>query len=190
MTFFVQPEVKALLSEVEKKFGRTVKTSTDFEDLSDAICDSNAADKDSLISSSTLKRLWGYVNSLCKPRINTLSVLARYVGYYDYSAWSLHLQTESGFLQKDYLNADKLDKGAMVKLSWAPDRTVIFENTGGGLYTVVKSVNSKLVEGDKLRLGILLLHSEFYVNEIIRGGRRTSPYLAAKAGGLTAIEIL
>ncbi len=51
------PEIALLLEEVEKKYGRKVSTSTDFESLSVVI----EHEIGEYLSSSTLKRLWGYV---------------------------------------------------------------------------------------------------------------------------------
>ena len=70
------PELNALLSEVERKYGRRIATSTDFEALSVVI----EHEINEMISASTLKRLWGYVSSNPSPRVSTLDILSRYVG--------------------------------------------------------------------------------------------------------------
>lgn len=55
-----KPEIAELLLLVEKKYGRALRTTTDFEEFSFYL------QKHSLgrISTSTLKRLWGYVNDM------------------------------------------------------------------------------------------------------------------------------
>ena len=67
------PEISLLLLEVERKYGRKVSTSTDFESLSVVI----EHEIGEYLSSSTLKRLWGYVSLRPTPRISTLDVLCR-----------------------------------------------------------------------------------------------------------------
>ena len=67
------PELTFLLSEVEKKYNRRIATTTDFESLSVVIEHTTGE----LLSSSTLKRLWGYVSLNPTPRISTLDILSR-----------------------------------------------------------------------------------------------------------------
>ncbi len=70
------PEIAFLLKEVERKYGREVHTSTDFESLSVVI----EREINEYISSATLKRLWGYVSLKPVPRVATLDVLCRFIG--------------------------------------------------------------------------------------------------------------
>ena len=71
------PEIAFLLKEVERKYGREVHTSTDFESLSVVI----EREINEYISSATLKRLWGYVSLKPAPRVATLDVLCRFIGH-------------------------------------------------------------------------------------------------------------
>mgnify|MGYP003318672969 CR=1 FL=1 len=77
------PELAYLLTEVEKKYGRRIATTTDFESLS-VVIEHTIGE---LISSSTLKRLWGYVSLNPTPRIATLDVLSRFVGHKDFRSF-------------------------------------------------------------------------------------------------------
>ena len=77
------PEIALLLEEVERKYGRKVSTSTDFESLSVMI----EHEIGEYISSSTLKRLWGYVTLKPTPRISTLDVLCRYIGHQSFAVY-------------------------------------------------------------------------------------------------------
>ena len=88
------PELSFLLSEVEKKYGRRVATSTDFESLS-VVIEMSVGE---LISSSTLKRLWGYVSLNPTPRIATLDVLARFVGYRNFKEFCEGLKDSQAFI--------------------------------------------------------------------------------------------
>ena len=71
------PELTFLLAEVEKKYNRRIATTTDFESLSVVIEHTTGE----LLSSSTLKRLWGYVSLNPTPRISTLDILSRFTGH-------------------------------------------------------------------------------------------------------------
>ena len=70
------PELAYLLEEVEKKYGRRIATTTDFEALS-VVIEHQVGE---MLSSSTLKRLWGYVSLSPTPRVATLDILSRFVG--------------------------------------------------------------------------------------------------------------
>ena len=70
------PELQYLLELVEKQYGRKLSTTTDFESLS-VIIEKATGD---LLSSSTLKRLYGYVSLTTVPRKTTLDILSRFSG--------------------------------------------------------------------------------------------------------------
>lgn len=73
--------IENLKKEVSLKFGRPIESAADFDILSIDI----GKNISETISSSTLKRVFGYVKYDAEPRSTTLSILARYVGY---SGWS------------------------------------------------------------------------------------------------------
>ena len=109
-------EVSYLLSEVEARYGRRISTSADFESLS-VVIEHSIGD---LISSSTLKRLWGYVTLNPTPRIATLDVLARYVGCKNFRSFCESLKDSkafvSDFFNADYLSVDDLKSGDFVNV--------------------------------------------------------------------------
>ena len=69
--------IDQLRRAVEQKAGRKMSTPRDFDLLSDRLFD----ECHEMLSPSTLKRIWGYVQSGGRPRLSSLSLLARYVGY-------------------------------------------------------------------------------------------------------------
>lgn len=72
------PEIEELKSRVEKKYGRLLSTTTDFDEFSVAL----KRIQGETVSPSTLKRIWGYVNDTHKTRKFTLDIFTRYIGYY------------------------------------------------------------------------------------------------------------
>lgn len=66
-----------LLRRVEEKVGREMKTPKDFEFLSAQIFELTRR----TISVSTLKRIWGYIDSYKSVRESTLDLLAQFAGY-------------------------------------------------------------------------------------------------------------
>ncbi|MBR3847578.1 MAG: hypothetical protein IKM37_08525 [Alistipes sp.] len=75
--------IEQLKEAVRQTFGRTLDAPTDFDALSADIMRRTGEG----VSSSTLRRLYGYVKPAVVPRPSTLSVLARYVGRKGWSAF-------------------------------------------------------------------------------------------------------
>lgn len=70
-----------LCREVEAAVGRTMQTPRAFEFLSKRVFEKTHVH----VSTSTLKRMWGYVASSSLPREATLDLLSQFVGYKDWS---------------------------------------------------------------------------------------------------------
>ena len=75
--------IEQLRQEVEHKVGRKIKTPKDFELLRDVIYE----ECHTMLSISTLKRIWGYVQTDSSPRSSSLEPLVAFVGYDDWDAF-------------------------------------------------------------------------------------------------------
>ena len=80
-----------LREAIEAKMGKKLETNKDFDNLSNSIHD----ELHERISSTTLKRIWGYISEPVTPRLYTLNQLARFVGYADWESFSAS-QGENG----------------------------------------------------------------------------------------------
>ena len=79
-----QEEARArLCAMIEETIGRKMKTPKDFDFLANAIYD-KLHEK---ISSSTLKRIWGYLPETSTPRLGTLDILSQFVNYTDWKSF-------------------------------------------------------------------------------------------------------
>ena len=180
------PELQFLRDEVARAFGSRLETSTDFDALSVSI----EARIGSLISVSTLKRLWGYIQPQTLPRMSTLNLLAKYTGRTGYEALCRDLLDTSGFISAERIDAASLRLGSELQLSWMPDRTVRLKALGNKRFLVVDPGNSKLKEGDEFEANTILKGHPFYISGIIRNGSPLPPYVAGRSGGLTDIKLL
>ena len=72
-----------LREAIEAKIGKKPETNKDFEFLSNCIND----ELHYRVSTTTLKRIWGYLSEEVVPRQYTLNQLARFVGYADWQAF-------------------------------------------------------------------------------------------------------
>lgn len=70
------PEIEELKLLVEERYGKKLSTTTDFDEFSLSLQRKNNI----AVSSSTMKRLYGYVGDSHKPRVQTLDMLAIYIG--------------------------------------------------------------------------------------------------------------
>lgn len=75
-----EQDLARLREEIESVVGRKMKTPKDFDFLAGQIFDKLHEN----VSSTTLKRIWGYLPETSAPRISTLDLLAQYVDYADW----------------------------------------------------------------------------------------------------------
>lgn len=182
MTEFKQEEFNRLKEEVENLVGRKIKTPKDFEFLSRQIVGYMGES----ISVSTLKRMWGYVSSSCKPSPYNLNLLARMVGCAD---WSSFIQEEgeeasSRFFLKSKLIAGALDNGEKVKLSWYSGRVVTIVYLGNDSFKVVESINSKLSKGDTFTCHQFVADEPLYLSNLHHQDMAPCNYVCGQIGGI------
>ena len=184
------PETNYLMTLVEKKFRKSVKTSTDFYLLAQEI----ESETNENVSASTLKRMWGYVNKAPLPRQTTLDVLAKYIGKKDYKTFCEDLKNsdaiQSMFFTSDFINVSDLKPESIIEIGWNPDRVVTLKHLGGSQFEVKSSINSQLRAGDRFEASSFIKGAPLYLSRIIRGDEFTSPYMAGKQGGLNHVKIL
>lgn len=72
--------IQRLLSSIENLVGLKPQTPKDFDAISQQILQKTRK----RVSSSTLKRLWGYRSDITVPRQSTLDILAQFIGYDNY----------------------------------------------------------------------------------------------------------
>ncbi len=184
------PEVASLLLRVEERYGRPVTTSAEFESLSVVI----ERETGEYVSSPTLKRLWGYVTLRPVPRVSTLDVLSRFVGFHTFKAFCEDLKTnpaiESGFFTTQCVTSRDCEPGACLMIGWAPDRIVHLRYEGDSAWRVTRSENAKLKENDLFYVAQFMVGYPLYIDHIERDGKHTPSYVAGKTGGLLTLRRL
>lgn len=184
------PELQYLLELVEKQYGRKLSTTTDFESLS-VIIEKATGD---LLSSSTLKRLYGYVSLNTVPRKTTLDILSRFIGNRDYETFRISLsndpQFSSRFFSAKTVTTSELKAGDRLRIGWPTNRIVTLNYLGDDLFEVDTSVNASLVKGDRFRQVSFMKGYPLYLSRILRDGDYTPAYVAGMNSGLNLIEIV
>ena len=183
------PELAYLLTEVEKKYGRRIATTTDFESLS-VVIEHQIGE---LISSSTLKRLWGYVSLNPTPRVATLDVLSRFVGHRDFKAFCNHLKESqvyaSNFFTSRCQTVAELKPDTTVHIGWATNRLVKMRYLGNYQFEVMSSENSQLMTGDRFELSEIIVGYPLYISRILRNGAYTPSYVAGQIDGINLLKV-
>lgn len=184
------PELQYLLELVEKQYGRKLSTTTDFESLS-VIIEKTTGE---LLSSSTLKRLYGYVSLNTVPRKTTLDILSRFIGNRDYETFRISLsndpQFSSRFFSAKTVTTSELKAGDRLRIGWPTNRIVTLNYLGDDLFEVDTSVNASLVKGDRFRQVSFMKGYPLYLSRILRDGDYTPAYVAGMNSGLNLIEIV
>ena len=185
-----KPEITELLSFVEQKYKKNLQTTTDFDEFSLYL----RQDIGEQISTSTLKRLWGYVNDSHIPRQQTLNALTRYIGYDNFKQFCTWLKSstayKSSFFTTKQLLSNELHLNQELEIGWAPNRYLRLRYQGNGVFLIIKALQSKLQEGDTFEATSFFLEQPLYLPYILRNGIRTSPFIAGRNGGLTFINQL
>ena len=184
------PQVKALILEAEKKFGRPVRTPSDFVLIADKI-ESKTGEH---ISDSTIKRL-------CKPNLayktvseRSLNVIAQYVGYPHFDAFCQTLE-DRGILEESEIAqlpggifSDRLSPGDKIRIAWQPNRMCLLRYEGQHRYTVLETANAKIHAGDSFTCASFVKGRPLYVDNLMQGTTLIASYGMGTSHGLTLVE--
>lgn len=180
------PEISELKQQIEESVGRKMKTSTDFIFLSGAIWERIHEN----LSTSTLKRLWGYIDGPDKTRNSTLDILSRFLGFTDWDEFINRIGQNSGSdqVQTQHIKTDDLSIGDLISVSWKPNRRCTFRYLGDYKFIVDHAENSKLKAGDTFRCGLFILGEPLYLNDLVQGDNPPVAFVVGNKDGLCEIK--
>lgn len=176
---------KLLRAKVERTAGFTPKSPKDFTRLEREIF---AATRE-LISTSTLKRFWGYNGEkyAVKPFRGTLNILSNYIGLISWDVFC-NITTDNGissnYINSEILSTRTLQAGDVIRLQWRPDRCVSIRYDGLDMFTVTESKNSKLQPGDTFICPIFVKGEVLYLTHLVSNGNPPTNYACGKDGGI------
>lgn len=156
-----------IAAAVEQSLGKNVKSPKEFEQLSHLIYHRTRE----RLSSSTLKRVWGYIEGGENVRANTLNILCRFAGYRDVAHFLSVCNNEeslptSKLLICDYLYTPDLPLRQRLRLTWQPDRVCDIQYQGDASFVVLSSKHTKLLEGATFRCYIIEQGEQMYVSHL------------------------
>lgn len=191
--FFMElnTQINTLIKHVERRIGRPIKSPVDFDLLSLRISEQISEQ----ISTTTLKRIFGYIYTEHTPRYSTLSILSRFVGYEDWEDFCCSAiskdEDDSGFITNKVVYSEYLSIGDRIELCWRPNRRCVVKFDGDNGYTVVESYGAKIQAGDTFHTQCFMLGHPLVISDLRRSGS-SSPrcYIAGNRYGLSSITIL
>lgn len=182
--------IERIKNDIEKKVGRSIKSPVDFDFLSRHI----QSEINETLSTSTLQRLWNYVSTKSLPRLSTLSLLSRYLGYNCWDSYVADLlrnnATESEYITTKLIRTKDLLKGDVLRIGWNPGRECKIKYLGEYYFVILSSVQSKLKEGDTFMAMSFSLGNPLQITNLIQQNNAPCSYTAGAKNGLTILEIL
>lgn len=186
-----RPEIYELRLRIETSIKRKIQTPADFDFLRGIIWERTHEQ----ISTSTLKRLWGYVDGVDNARNSTLNVLSKALGYENWDAFILKLKSEnvdnSDLVMSESVSSSDLKIGDRLMIAWQPNRVCRLKYLGDNQFEVMESHNSKLKVGDTFRCGLFILGEPVYINDLRQNNGTGEPklFVIGNKSGLTKLKI-
>jgi len=177
------------IEQLEQRFGQPLRYSSDYESLaSDIQTKTNRP-----ISTNTIKRLTGTIESVREPRIFTLDTIAEYLGYKDWDTYfaSISEQGNSVFGDKSLsIDATTLPIGSKVEFHYQPSRRVVVQKEEDGYFKVTESEGGKLQVGDIIEIEAFHLGFPLIVKNVFRNGIDMGQFTAGRIRGIDFLKIL
>ena len=178
-----------LRTDIETALKKKLQTPKDFEYLRERIY----ARLHTLVSRTTLMRLWGYVDEEVTPRKGTLDILSRFLGYQDWESYqenaSLPKEQQSSPVMSRKLNVNSdLYIGERLRLTWQPDRVCDVEYLGELSFRVIASENTRIQPGDTFQCSLIVEGEPLYLDNLRKGDSSSSAetiaYVCGKKTGV------
>ena len=179
-------EIANLRREIETAVNRRIATPKDFDALREMIFSRLHI----LVSATTLKRIWGYIDDNVSTRRGTLDILARYVGYADFEAFENGATADGGELSSNPIMSRRIDvdeqlqPGDLLRLTWQPGRVCDVEYRGERLFCVVASQNTRLCAGNTFKCSLMIEDEPLYIDNLIVDGKAPVAYVCGKRSGI------
>jgi hypothetical protein len=169
---------------LEKKFGKPIRYPKDCEALAAIICETTGYQ----LSASTLKRVLGFYKEVETPRLYTLDTIAMFLGFRDWTDAQSQLsdaQRDSQSLKNQFHG---LSSGAIIKVTYSPDRIFVLKSYGHDHFEVVNSNSNQLLVGDLVEIASMLINHPLVCSKVIRGKVNIGQYIGSKIGGISTID--
>lgn len=187
-------DIESLKDALEKAIDGKLTVSGHFDNLRDYIFSRTGQ----FVSSTTLKRLWGYLSDKRAPHTSTLSLLAVTLGFSDWDDFVA--RREENVSGNELPSNPKLGKcidvssdlkpGDRLKLFWYPERECVVEYLEGINFIVIESKKTKLKPGDLFSVHLIISGHPLYLSNVIRKNLKPMVYICGRLkGGIQYIRL-
>ena len=141
---------------------------------------------------NTIKRLLDILPDGTATRVSTLNIVAKYLGATDwFSLVDTASKSNSQFqMLEGEVCAHDLDKGAILEITYLPDRKLYLEHKGEGIFRVISSIHGSLQEGDLVFIDYLFQNLPLIATNVFRNGESLGRYSAGIKGGIRSIKLM
>ena len=182
------PEISELKKRIEHQLKRKMKTPNDFIFLSGAVWERTHQ----TMSPTTLKRLWGYIDGADETRNSTLEILSQFLGYDNWEDFLKTIDKDNGSdpVTAPHINAEKLNVGDRVFVSWKPNRRCTFRYLGNMKFIVETAENSKLKVGNTFLASLFILGEPLYLSDLVQGNNPPVVFVVGNKDGLCELRTI
>lgn len=179
---------KITRQEIESRFGKEIRYPADCEALAGHI----SMITKQRVSTSTLKRMLGFVKGIKEPRLFTMDVIAQYLGFQN---WDSYLEKFTDIENSEFINLNQVDVSKLkplckVEFHYEPQRKVVMLYKGDFIFEVLDVANSKLMKADLLKIFHIIKYYPLFVYSLVRNGQDMGPFKAGKISGVTEIKVI
>lgn len=169
--------------KLREKSGFRLSTASDIEKL---VHDIESETREH-VGVNTVKRLLCYLPDEREPRVGTLDVIARYLGF---DTWKQLQEVEGKSNSMWGTNGNEIDvaslpTGKTIVINYRPDRRLVLRQAHGTTLNVIESVNSKLRAGDVIDVTTIIKGYPLIIDNVRRNGRDKGRFVAGQLQGIT-----
>lgn len=174
---------KNLIKLLEEKSGIKLDSSSACEHLVFDI-ESETGEK---LGFTTLKRLLGFTSEKAEPRLSTLDILARYLGFNSHKELNdtINNKGDSDFDSnaKSVLSS-RLPTDTEINLSYYPNRRLKLKHIRDDEFIVLESIHGSLQKGDRIFVDMFTTGLPMMARNVIREGKSIGRYVAGEKFGI------
>ena len=175
-----------LCLDIEKALGKELHTPKDFDYLRECIY----ARLGVLVSATTLKRVWGYLDEGVQTRQGTFDILAQFIGYHNYEDYTNNVSTIKDEIQSSPVMSRRLNVSEDLKpndtlrIIWQPDRLCEIIYLGNLQFRILSSCNTRLQPRDTFQCSLFIESEPLYLDNLIQGDLPPIAYVCGKRSGI------
>lgn len=176
---------------IKRASGLEFRKSKDYATLATLISESTGEQ----VSDNTLRRVMGVKFDGGTPRLSTLDIVARYLGYENWDDLAdgevdKHPKANSGFRNEiQEIVSAELSVGRIVTLCYQPNRRLELLYEGNSIFKVIQSNSDNLHSGDRLTINSFIEQQTLFISRVERKGKNIGQYIAGEYGGLKKISV-